>query len=192
MPAAEKEASLSGTWVLDVAHSKSSHTDPGIRKINVISTRGGVTLGGGEDPNGGNNDDGNVTPGESPAGGYIENLTLLIVQTDRELQVTRRFISAGQERTIPQKFALDGSQCLNLASDGRGEFESRTNWQGGKLINSGTETITIREPRAEISLKEEYSISKNGEKLTIKTTSTTPRGVTTLKQVFNKSQKPKP
>ncbi len=78
----------------------------------------------------------------------------------------------------------DQLQCLNLASDGRGEIESRTYRQGKRLMNSGTETITVRDPRTEISMKEEYSISKDGKKLSIKTTRTTPHGVIMLKQVF--------
>jgi hypothetical protein len=67
-----------------------------------------------------------------------------------------------------------------------GEFVSRTNWKNGKLIISGTQTITQGGQSIEISVTEEYSISKDGKKLTIKTTSITGEGITTLKQAFNK------
>jgi len=190
MSATEKAINLSGTWVLDPARSESKHTHPGMRIITANTNIGGISSGSGDDPDGRDPDDGNGPLDASP-GGLMENLTLLIVQTDAELQVTRKLTINGEERTVPQRFALDGSQCLNLASNGQGEFASRTSWQNNKLINSGTETTTIRGQRTEISAKEEYSISKNGNKLTIKTISASARGVTTLKQVFVKPGKVK-
>jgi hypothetical protein len=124
-----------------------------------------------------------------PLAAQVENLILRIVQTANEIRVMRQFTADGREQEVTQKFALDGSQCINLASDGRGDFVSRTAWEKGKLINSGTETITAERQRIEVYIKEEYSISKNGEKLTIKTMRTTPRGIVKLKQVFDRADK---
>jgi hypothetical protein len=108
------------------------------------------------------------------------------------MQTTRQFIINGEERTIIQKFALDGSQCMNLASNGRGDLVSRTSWIKDKLINSGRQILEIRGEKTEVSVQEEHSISKNGKRLTIKTRSVTPRGVTTLKQVYKRQRKPTP
>jgi len=179
MQAGEEIVNLSGTWILDPSHSKMEHTPPGTHKLKI-------SIGGGY-PGSPDENDGNNFP-EEPPGGRIENLTLLIVQTNSEVQTMRQFTIDGLQQAVPQKFALDGSQCINLASDGRGEFVSRTAWKNDKLINSGAQTITMPGQRIEISLKEEYSISKNGKRLTIQTMSATPRGVTTQKQVFNKRE----
>jgi hypothetical protein len=188
-PAVEKAVNLSGDWIIDPDQSESKHTSPEIPKINIGGGRD-ISRGGIEYPDSPNGNDGNDSPEESPAR-QMGDLTLMIVQTEGELRVTRKFTTYGKEWTVPQTFALDGSQCINPASDGRGGFMSRTRWQNNKLINSGTETRTIRDERTEISLTEEYAISKNGKKLTIKTMSITPRGVTMLKQVFNKLGKSK-
>lgn len=188
-PAAEKAVNLSGVWIIDPDQSESKHTSPEPPKINISGGRD-VSRGSVGYPDNPNGSGRNGPPEESPAR-QLGDLTLMIVQTDGELQVTRKFTAYGKEWTVPQTFALDGSQCINVASDGRGGFTSRTRWQNNKLINSGTETRTIRDERTEISLTEEYAISKNGKKLTIKTMSITPRGVTTLKQVFNKPGKSK-
>jgi hypothetical protein len=118
----------------------------------------------------------------------IKNLTLQIVQTKNEVQTTRHFTVNGEEKAIVQKFALDGSQDINPASNGRGEFVSRSTWKKDKLINSGTETISIKDKSYEMSLNEEYSLSKDGKTLTIKTTRISPRGETKIKQVFQKQE----
>jgi hypothetical protein len=188
-PAAEKVVSLSGAWIIDPDQSESKHTSSEIPKISVSGSRD-ISRGSIEYPDSPSGYDGNGSPEESPAR-QMRDLTLLIVEADGELQVTRKFTAYGKERTVPQKFALDGSQCINLASDGRGGFISRTRWQNNTLVNSGTQTTTIQDQRTEISLTEEYAISKNGKKLTLKTMSITPRGVTMVKQVFNKLGKSK-
>ncbi len=122
--------------------------------------------------------------------GQMENLTLQIVQTENEVQTTRKFTVDGEEKTISQKFALNGSQSSNPASNGRGDFVSTSTWKDGKLINSGTQTVTMRERSNDVPVKEEYSLSKDGKILTIKTTRTTQRGNTSFKQVFDRQETP--
>ena len=173
--ASEKVVNFSGTWVLDPAHSELVSKSADIRKLDVATNRG-YSVGGNE---------GGI-PHEELSMHPTEILTLSILQTDGEMQTMRKFTREGQAQAVAQKFALDGSQCLNVASDGMGEFVSRTNWKNGKLIISGTQTITQQRQSIEISVTEEYSISKDGKKLTIKTTSITGEGITALKQVFNK------
>jgi hypothetical protein len=50
----------------------------------------------------------------------------------------------------------------------------------------------MRGPRSELYIKEEFSLSKNGKKLTIKTMRTTPQGITTLKQEFSRANQVNP
>jgi hypothetical protein len=173
--ASGKVVDLSGIWVLDPAHSELVNKRSDIRKVDVTTNRGGYPVGGNRES----------SPGELSMH-PTEIVRLSILQNEGEVQTDRQFTRDGQAQAIRQKFALDGSQCFNVASDGLGEFASRTNWKNDKMVNSGTQTITVGGRRTEISVTEEYSISKDRKKLTIKTTSITSQGITTLKQVFNR------
>jgi hypothetical protein len=207
VPGAEKSVNFSGTWVRDIAHSDSWQAPHSSGITDVIPGITGEHSGGaapdvGWPGSGNGSDSGNLTglDGNDDDGSqgksaeeWMEGLTLLIVHTDSELQLTRQLFTVdGRRKTVIQKFALDGSRCINLDSDGQSEFESRISWKDDRLVNSGTRTIATRQQRTEISVTEEYSISKDGKKLMIKTRSITPRGVTTIKQVFNKRGTPRP
>lgn len=161
--AADSKTDLSGTWVLDKQKS-----DP-IR----FGGRGGA--GGPGGPGGGG--------GGQPAD---IDITLVVKQTDNELAVTRKINFNGQERSIDQKFTLDGSQNTNPAAMGRGEFKSKTKLKKDKLVIEGTQQITTPNGDMEIGSIEEYSLSEDGKILTIKATRSTPQGERTSKQVFNK------
>ena len=185
IPAAEKAANLSGVWILDPAHNDFRHTSKDLPKVqSVIGIGGGTT-------ESRNADDNNAFLLELPEA-RIQNLTLQIRQTDGEVQTMRQFTIDGEERSVAQKFLLDGSQCINVSSNGQGEFVSRSRWNDNKLINSGAQTTIIGDRSAEMSVEEEYSISKDGTKLTIETSIVTPRGVTRLKHAFKKKRETKP
>lgn len=175
LPAGDKSSDLSGIWILDPDKSRVDQTTPALRKIRIT---GGLATSGVSDANG------NTAPSAGQIITQSRDLTIRIVQTAAEVEIMRRFTAAGEEQAIVQKFALDGSQCFNRASDGRGDFVSRSEWKKGKLINSGIGTLTIDGPRMEIYIKEEFSISINGKKLTIQTMHTTRQGITKLKQEF--------
>jgi hypothetical protein len=100
------------------------------------------------------------------------------------VQTTRTFAVNGEGQTIAQRFTLDGSENTNPASNGRGEFVSTSTLKNGKLINSGSQTSDAQDYKTAVT--EEYSVSKDGKTLTIKTTRTTSRGQMSSKLVFNK------
>jgi hypothetical protein len=91
------------------------------------------------------------------------DLKLLIIQTADEIQVRRKFTVAGNEQMIVQHFALNGSESRNPASSGQGEFVSSSTWENGGLVNWGQLTDLGRS----LTVREEYSISKDGKKLNI-------------------------
>lgn len=178
--AAEKSIDFSGTWTLDPTQSQVDQISPELKKLDVSSS--------GKYPS--------VTETTqqqmpiSDAYPISSNAsTLQISQTADEIQIIRQFPEWGQERTIIQKFKFDGSQCLNIASNGRGEFASRSSWKNNKLIHSGSQTVFQREQRVESYVQEEYSLSKNGKKLTIKTMATGLNGVTKFKQAYIRRDK---
>jgi len=204
VPAVEKEADLNGTWVLDPARSDSQMRRsgrageipgmgggyPGTIGLPGIIGFPGSTYPGTGYPSGRRAGrypgDGGDDPEERMPREEMKNLSLQIVRKDDELQTTRTFSINGEDRTINQKFSLDGSEDTNPASNGRGEFVSRSTWKKGKLINSGTQTSNAAGRNNDVSITEEYSLSKDGKTLTIKTTQTGLRGEMSFRQVFNK------
>jgi hypothetical protein len=212
IPAAEKTGDLNGTWTLDPIRSDLGGQTRRTSRVGGIPGLGGGFPGGigfpggggvglpgggypnpggypggrraGGYPNGGGGDDGGEFPGDGTPGGQIRNLTLEIVQKNDGVQTTRTFTVNGEDQTIAQRFTLDGSENTNPASNGRGEFVSTSTWKNGKLINSGSQTSDAQDYKT--AVMEEYSVSKDGKTLTIKTTKTTSRGEMSSKQVFNK------
>ena len=216
IPAMETGANLSGNWVLDPARSDSSSPTrrsgrvgnyPGTGYPGSTGYPGGITLPGGIRLPGGVSP-GIGYPGSGPAGRYpggrtgddgggtgdgmpqeqLQDLRLQIIQNDTEVQTTRTFTVNGRDRTVDQRFTLDSSENTNPASNGRGEFVSRSTWKNNTLVNSGTQTSSTRgqDYETQAQVKEEYSLSKDRKMLTIRTTSTTSRGETSSKQVFNR------
>lgn len=203
IPAVEKTANLAGTWVFDPAHSDSGGQArrtsragggfpgsgggfPGIG-IPGIGFPGGGRRGGGGYPGGRGGDDGGESRGEGRRE-QMQNLTLQIVQTENEVQAKRKFTVDGEDRTVEQKFLLDGSENKNPASNDRGEFVSRSTWKNSRLTNTGWQDMSRQGESYNMPIKEEYSVSKDGKVLIIKTTRTTPRGEATIKQVFNRQE----
>ncbi len=204
VPAVENKTDLNGTWVLDPARSDSQVRRsgrigdipglgggyPGTIGLPGIIGLPGSTYPGTGYPSGRRAGRYPGDPGDEPDERMpreaIKDLSLEIVQKEDFVQTARKFSINGEERTISQKFSLDGSEDTNPASNGRGEFISRSTWKNGKLINSGTQSSRETARDSEMSVKEEYSLSKDGRTLMIKTATTGPRGETILKQVFNK------
>jgi hypothetical protein len=179
--AAEKSIDFSGTWTIDPTQTQVKQISPEIGKL-------GVEINNPKHPS-----VTETTQRQMPISNafpiVLNAPTLQILQTANEIQIIRQFSEGGRERTIMQKFKFDGSQCLNVASNGQGEFASRSNWKNNKLIHSGSQTVFQQEQRAESYVQEEYSLSKNGKKITIKTTATGLNGVTKFKQTYFRRDK---
>lgn len=180
VPGAKQTADFTGTWMLEPDRTQIEETSPDIRELDV-------DMGGSKPKASGESD--LVPVPHTVLLDLPQTLTLHIVQTDTELHTTREFANYGEKRILVQKFKLDGSQCLNLASDGNGEFVSRSNWKNGTLLHSGSQTSAQGIPRTEFYVQESYSLSRNRKTLTIKTMRTSPRGVVTLKHVFSRLDK---
>jgi hypothetical protein len=157
--AAQTDISFNGTWVLDRAKSETNL---------AIAGGGAGPLGGGR-------------------GGLPDaNLTLIINQTDKAVEVIRKAERNGKETTITQTFVLDGSPTKNPLSIMMGESTTKSSLKKGKLVNLSTQTLQTQMGEMTIDTREEFSLSKDGRVLTINTTRTTQLGDMTTKQVFNK------
>ncbi len=167
--AADKAINLSGTWVIDPAQNRPGWTrficKPSRPRISPREASPGIGW-----PRGTGPDGYPVPPSRSGIVGLpvveTRDLTLVINQRDEEVQITRRFKDINlKAQEIIQKFALDGSQNSNPASNGHGVFLSTSAWKNGELVNLGRQI----DGNYKMIVKEEYSISKNGKRLTIKT-----------------------
>ena len=177
-PTAEKRADLGGNWALVPDKSEMEQVAPGIRNLHIDA--GPVTIA---------KDDPPPLPAPSPAG-FMSDLRLEITQTEDRIRIVRRYTLDGERGTVTQEFAFDGSRCLNLGSDGRGEYESRTEWKKGKLLTAGIQSIATGHGRVEHNVREEFSLSRDRKTLTVKTLIATPEGMVKLKQVFIPDREP--
>ncbi len=87
---------------------------------------------------------------------------------------------------MEQTFTLDGKETENPVLSG-GVIVTRSNWSKGTLITEGTQQISLGDREVDLRIKEEYSLSKDGKTLTIKTTRQSARGKMELKRTFKKS-----
>ncbi len=201
--AAEAPANFAGTWVLDKTDRSFTPTSGGDMDDptggrypggGYPGIGGGFPGGGGGLPGGG----GNRRSGGYPGGGRAgrggpeggegvepEALTLDIQQSAEEIQITRKWNQNGENREVKQSFTLDGKENSNDAAMG-GEFRSKTKIHKGAIILEGTQR-GLGGRDVESKVKEEYSLSKNGD-LTIRTSRQTSRGLLELKQTFKRAE----
>jgi hypothetical protein len=145
--------------------------------------------GGGGFPGGGRRGSGGQGGGTPGAGAAMEetNLVLTIQQTATELQVTRKWDRNGKERNVTQSFTFDQKENQNESIFGGGEFISKTKWHKKSLVTEGTQQTSMGNREVTFRVKEEYSLSKDGQTLTLKTARTTPGGQIAIKQTFKKT-----
>jgi hypothetical protein len=160
-PAWGQARGFAGTWVLDAAKSDSLPQGKG-------QGRG----------------QGKGRRNQANAQGAQAGLTLVVDQTDTELNVARKM--GGRGRTREQKYKLDGSETSVATSNGRGEIKAKAHLQGEALVIEGTQKVTNKRGEMDVKLREEWSLSDDGKTLTIKNTRTGRRRDQTTKQVFTK------
>jgi hypothetical protein len=188
----QKKVNFSGTWILDTSKSSQKATMQGGGGMG----RGGSFPGGGY-PRGGRTGGGR-TGGGRPGGGGEGNIPgmtaqttysiLVIEHTTDALKVTNKTSNAEGGEQLTQVFKLDGGESVNPGFLAGGEVRSRTSWDKDKLVTLGTQ----RAPGAsgsggqDIVIKQEFSLSKDGKTLTVKTTETAARGQINSKEVYVK------
>lgn len=183
---AQKKVNFSGTWILDAKRSEQKVTTQG----------GGGRMGRGGVPGGGTSRGGRSGGGRQgggrggfpDGGGQLTDPMLVIKHNDDELSVTHKTGNAGAGGTYAQVFKLDGSESVNSGPEGGGETRTRTSWSKDKLVTLGTQKPPGADGRGSVDLvfKQEFSLSKDGKTLTVKTVRTAVRGQMTSKEVFTR------
>jgi hypothetical protein len=204
--AVDKQTDFSGTWVLEKAERSfspmmggggsslpGSDTPPGGGGVGLPGSGGmgggypggggGSRRGGAGYPGGGRRAGG--TP-DSPGEEESQALTLTITQTETELKMDRKRNLGTGQLPVTQTFTLDGKENSNPDERGRGEYKSKTKWHKESLVIDGTQQGSGGGRSLETRIKQELSLSKDGQVLTIKTSRITPQGTMTLKQTFKK------
>jgi hypothetical protein len=113
---------------------------------------------------------------------------LTVSQDENELQIERLYIrSSGEEFTSTEKLTLDGKECINVVFGDR-ERKSTANWSDDKkAINISSVMVFEREgEQITINTTEIWSLSGDGNTLTIDYNSTSPRGERKNKFVYDK------
>jgi hypothetical protein len=159
---AQDTPNFSGTWVLDREKS-----DP----------LGGMM--------GGRPGGGRQGGGEAPA---QPDVTLEIKHEGVNLSISRKMIRGGEEMTQVLKYSTDGAENRNPGMGmGSAETVSKSHWEGKKLVTESSMTRSTPDGDMTIKSKEVRFLSDDGKVLTVEvTTSGTPRGDFTRKQLFNK------
>jgi hypothetical protein len=160
---AQDTPNFSGTWVLDKEKS-----DPMGGMMGMGGRQGGGAPGSG-------------TPVQP-------DVTLEIKHEGVNLAITRKVNRGGQEMAQDLKYTTDGAENRNPGMGmGSAETVSKSHWEGKKLVTESSMTRSTPDGDMTMKNKEVRFLSDDGKVLTIEiTTSGTPRGDFTRKQVFNK------
>ncbi|MBZ5497182.1 MAG: hypothetical protein LAP85_12325 [Acidobacteriia bacterium] len=191
---AQKKVNFSGTWIFEKNKVEQA---PGAQRGGA----GGMGRGGGRGGRTGGQIPGGRYPGGGRTGGgrggndpgsaaRLTDSALIISQTDTELKVTHKVNNpSGPQQELVQVFKLDGSESVNRVLPAGGELRSRTSWNKDKLVTLGTQQPSSSSDdaaRLDIVIKQEFSLSKDGKILTLKTSRSMARGQITTTETFTR------
>jgi hypothetical protein len=213
--AADQEQSFGGTWLLDsknsdpyphpIANLGAPGLGPGGQAGGMGGGMGGMGGGmggmGGGMPGGGMGGGmpggmggGRGMGGGTPGGGMgrgpqvaNQNVPLVIEQTGNEIKMTRTMTVNGKEMPFVETFKCDGSEqpaTIPIPNSEPAKTLTTATLKKGKLqIRTVTEY-----PKSKSEAKREFSLSKDGKTLTMKSSATSPFGEMVQKQVYLKQE----
>lgn len=185
--AADKPVDLSGKWVLENSEKNFYSNSPG-RSAGPAS---GPIGGGSSDVRTGG--DGSYRGGEgslpeSLADSSAKDLILSVIQTETEIKFERRWTrNDGQPLISHEGFTLDGEDNIVRNSEGKVETKSKAKWRKNGLSIESVHYVPAGRRTVKVRVRKEFSISKDGQVLNLKTTQEIPTGRIVIKQTFNKS-----
>ena len=192
-----QEINLSGTWILDRAESDINSAS-GLMEREDFFARAPQDAG-----ISGRKTRDDAIPGDRPGLGAMPRkrpegnfpgrsnwedleLTLIITQSQEELEIIHRYTYEYEDKHIIQAFSLDGSQDYNVMRSGRGKYLSETTVEKDKIINQGRHEISAPTGDRATPLKEEYSLSDNGETLILRANRSMPEREISATMVFRR------
>jgi hypothetical protein len=108
-------------------------------------------------------------------------LTLVLAQGADSLTITRQ----GRRGSSTVVLRFDGRETETPGPRG-GTLKMRSSWQGATLVSEGRQEMETPRGPVTVDLREERSISADGQTLTVRTITRGPRGEMTRTMVFRK------
>jgi len=195
--AVEQDVNLSGTWILDreasdinSASGLMEREDFAGRPIQDIGISGRESRIG---PLPGDRPGGGAMPKKPPEGNFPGKsnwedleLTLIITQSQEELKIIHKYTYEYEDKHITQTFSLNGGHDYNVMRSGRGRFFSETTLGRERVINQGMHEVSSPAGDRTTALREEYSLTDNGESLILRANRSTPEGELLSRMVFRR------
>lgn len=188
---------LSGTWILDREESViNSASGLMVREDFAARAPQAAKIPGMEsriDDVPGNRPGPGAMPKKRPEGNFPGRsnwedleLTLIITQSREELKITHRYTYEFEDKHITQTFSLDGSQDRNVMRSGRGKYLSETTVEKDKIVNQGKHEISEPTGNSAMPMREEYSLSDDGEALILRANRSMPDRELSSTMVFRR------
>ena len=151
---------LTGTWVLDRSQSQ-FHQPDAADGTGRHGRKGGHREGAGR--------------GE---------VKLIVAEDGNALKVTRAMAKKGTERTFTETYLLDGTEQTSKGR--RGTAVTKALYDGDRLLVNTSYTMTTKDGDKAMSRASVWTVSPDGQTLTIETTMQSPRGERQMKTVYQK------
>ncbi len=131
----------------------------------------------------------NSDKSDQPRGrrGRTASTKMTVTQKENNLTVERIIKRKnGEERTVTEKFTLDGKKCTNEIMNR--ERTSTVEWakDGKSLTINSTMTLERQGQNFEVTSSEKWSLANDGKSLLIESTFHTPRGERSRKAFYDK------
>lgn len=184
--AAEEPVDLSGKWALKDSAQSFQPSAP----MQNVGPSAGPTGGGSVDVRTGG--DGEYRGGEGRMAGRNDNysapdLVLAIAQTATEIKLERKWTQDGQPLISHETFMLDGKDNIVRDEAGRVETKSKAKWRKDVLRIDSVHQVRASGRTVEVRVRQDFSLSEDGQELGIKTTQEIPNGQVVIRQTFRKS-----
>ncbi len=183
---AEKAIDFSGKWLLQNSERHFTPNTIGRSPGPAAGPMGGgdvdVRMGGAGGYEGGEGRSGSGAANDAP-----KDLTLKIEQSAAEIKLERTWTKDAQPYISHETFSLDGKEKLIRDAAGNVDTKAKAKWRKEALLIESVQKVSGRGRSIEIKSRQEFSLSKDGQQLTIKTSQESPSGEVVSKQVFKKS-----
>ena len=181
---ADNPIDFSGKWALENSEQNFYPNSPG-RSLGPAS---GPVGGGNSDVRTGG--EGSYRGGEGAVPKSLDSssapdLILSIVQNVTEIKFERTWTrDDGQPLISRESFTLDGEDKVVRNSEGKVESKSKTKWHKKELRIESTHYVSTGRRTVKVRVRQELSLSEDGQMLNLKTTQEIPTGRIIIKQTF--------
>ena len=114
--------------------------------------------------------------------------TLVVGHKDPELKIRRTLSLDGRQEVKEFAYYTDGRGETNQATLGAGEVESKTRWDGDRVVSEAHVTRRGQGGPYELNVTQRWQVSSDGKTLTNTTTVGNQTGTQQVKLVYRRAQ----